>query len=57
MRIGLLWSCCVFYPVKRASVPTKHATYQIVLPIIYVHSFKGKFKAKVYFTLYAWDSV
>ncbi len=26
----------------RAGVPTKHATYQIVLPIIYLHCFKGK---------------
>ncbi len=27
---------------RRAGVPTKHATYQIVLPIIYLHCFKGK---------------
>ncbi len=30
-----------------AGVQTKHATYQIVLPIIYVYSFKGKFRAVV----------
>ncbi len=28
-------------------VPTKHATYQIVLPIIYLHCFKGKFRVRV----------
>ncbi len=32
---------------KRASVPTKHATYQIVLPIIYLDCFKGKFRLRV----------
>ncbi len=30
-----------------ADVPTKHATYQIVLPIIYLYWFKGKFRARV----------
>jgi len=30
-----------------AGVPTKHATYQIVLPIIYVYCFKGKFRVSV----------
>ncbi len=30
-----------------AAVPTKHATYQIVLPIIYVYCFKGKFRVRV----------
>ncbi len=32
---------------KGASVPTKHATYQIVLPIIYFHHCKGKFRVRV----------
>ncbi len=31
-----------------AGVPTKHATYQIVLPIIYLHCFKGKFTVTLY---------
>ncbi len=30
-----------------AGVPTKHATYQIVLPIIYVYCFKGRFRLGV----------
>ncbi len=30
-----------------AGVPTKHATYQIVLPIIYLHCFKGNFMVRV----------
>ncbi len=30
-----------------AGVPTKHATYQIVLPRIYLHCFKGKFRVRV----------
>ncbi len=30
-----------------ASVLTKHATNQIVLPIIYVYCFKGKFRVRV----------
>ncbi len=30
-----------------SGVPTKHATYQIVLPIIYVYCFKGKFRLRV----------
>ncbi len=30
-----------------ADVPTKNATYQIVLPIIYLYWFKGKFRARV----------
>ncbi len=29
-------------PIASTGVPTKHATYQIVLPIIYVYCFKGK---------------
>ncbi len=29
---------------SQAGVPTKHATYQIVLPILYVYCFKGKFR-------------
>ncbi len=33
--------------VSKAGVPTKHATYQIVLPIIYLYYFKGKFKVRV----------
>ncbi len=28
-------------------VPSKHATYQIVLPIIYVYCFKGKGRVRV----------
>ncbi len=32
---------------KGAGVPTKHATYQIVLQIIYVYCFKGKFRVRV----------
>ncbi len=28
--------------VHAPAAPTKHATYQIVLPIIYLHCFKGK---------------
>ncbi len=34
-------------PIASAGVPTKHATYQIVLPIIYVYCFKGKFRVRV----------
>ncbi len=33
--------------ISKAGVPTNHATYQIVLPIIYLHCFKGKFKVRV----------
>ncbi len=29
-----------------AGVPSNHATYQIVLPIIYVYCFKGKFMVR-----------
>ncbi len=32
---------------RLTGVPTKHATYQIVLPIIYLHCFKGKFRVRV----------
>ncbi len=28
-------------------LPTKHATYQIVLPMIYFYCFKGKFRVRV----------
>ncbi len=31
-----------WYRLQRAGVPTKRATYQIVLPIIYLYCFKGK---------------
>ncbi len=31
---------------RGAGVPTNHATYQIVLPIIYVYCFKGKFMVR-----------
>ncbi len=30
-----------------AGVQTKHATYQILLPIIYMYSFKGRFRVGV----------
>ncbi len=29
---------------EQPGIPTKHATYQIVLPIIFVYCFKGKFR-------------
>ncbi len=29
------------------TLPTKHATYQIVLPIIYLYCFKGKISVRV----------
>ncbi len=29
------------------TLPTKHATYQIVLPIIYLYCFKGKINVRV----------
>ncbi len=37
---------CTSWPVNPpgVGVPTIHATYQIVLPIIYLYSFKGKCK-------------
>ncbi len=34
-------------PIASTGVPTKPATYQIVLPIIYVYCFKGKFRVRV----------
>ncbi len=49
---GLRGGCsCVAFLVRdlicSTGVPTKHATYQIVLPIIYLYCFKGKFRVKV----------
>ncbi len=35
------------YSVSIAVVPTKRATYQIVLTIIYLHCLKGKFRVRV----------
>ncbi len=32
------------------TLPTKHATYQIVLPIIYLYCFKGKISVRVTWT-------
>ncbi len=33
--------------VSKAGVQMKHSTYQIVLPIIYLYYFKGKFMVRV----------
>ncbi len=46
-NIGKLLYLAQTLPNCNACVPTKHATYQIVLPIIHLYYFKGKFRVRV----------
>ncbi len=41
---GLCRNAGVWEASPLTGVPMKHATYQIELPIIYLYSFKGKFR-------------